>query len=58
VRGHPGLVFKKRYARHAVLRKRQARLDVVIDRLVDRLIKKGFVAATADGKLQINSRES
>ncbi len=52
----PGLVYRKRYTHRAVLRKRQQRLDAVIDALVDRLIGKHFKVPT-DGKLQFKSRQ-
>jgi hypothetical protein len=58
MRGHPGLVFRKKYGHRVILRKRQQWLDAVIDELADHLIKKEFVAVIADGKLQLKSMQT
>jgi hypothetical protein len=51
---HVGWIYRKRYAAHAVRRKRQRQLEAVVDKMVDRLIDKHF-EITSDGKLQPKS---
>jgi hypothetical protein len=51
---HVGWIYRKRYAAHAVRRKRQRQLEAVVDKMVDRLIEKHF-EITSDGKLQPKS---